>query len=130
MKRILAGLAILVLAGCAEKQEYEQTVLEQMKVEKDIQDYKIDPEQMTNCVVSTSSEKMPGFLPFDPERANAYKNYTKMLQLNRSEDPKKTLDELRNAFGSPKNLADAHANYTNAMVECLSGLVTSTEKEP
>ena len=44
-------------------------------------------------------------------------------------DPKKTLDELRTLFGSPKALADAHANYAESVVQCLSGLVTNEEKD-
>jgi len=123
------GLVVLSLAGCAEKQEYEQAVLEQMKVEKDIKDYKIEPEKMSECVVQTSAGNMPGLIPIDPERRTAYRNYAKMLKLNSSSDPKKTLEELRADFGSPKALADAHSNYTESVVECMSGLVTSTEPE-
>lgn len=129
MNKILAGLAILVLVGCTEKQEYEQAVLEQLKVEKDIKDYNIEPEKMATCVVQTTSGNMPGLLPIDPERLAAYKNYSKMLKLNSSSDPKKTLEELRADFGSPKNLADAHSNYTESVMECLSGLVTNAEKD-
>lgn len=128
MRKILAGLAMLTLVGCAEKQEYEQAVLEQMKVEKDLKDYNIEPEKMTECVVATSSKKMPGLFVLDPERLTAYKNYAKMIELNKSSDPKKTLDELRTSFGSPRGLADAHSNYTESVVECVSGLVTSTEE--
>lgn len=128
MKKILVGLAVLALAGCAEKQEFEQAVLEQMKTEKDIKDYNIEPEKMTDCVVSTTSTNMPGIFALDPERRTAYKNYTKMLKLSSSPDTKKTLDELRVDFGSPKELAEAHANYTESMMECISGLVTNTEQ--
>ncbi|MGZ4959994.1 MAG: hypothetical protein ACXV7J_12110 [Methylomonas sp.] len=128
MKKILVGLTVLALAGCAEKQEYEQAVLEQMKVEKDIKDYNIDPETMTDCVVTTTSGNMPGLFALDPERRTAYKNYTKMLKLSSSPDTKKTLDELRVDFGSPKQLAEAHANYTESTMECISGLVTNTEQ--
>lgn len=83
---------------------------------------------MVECVVVTSSKDMPGMVPIDPERRQAYANYTKMLRLNNSDDPKKTLDELREAFGSPRALADAHANYAESVVECMSGLVTSEEE--
>jgi hypothetical protein len=48
--------------------------------------------------------------------------------LNTSGDPKKTLEDLRNDFGSPKALAEAHANYAESVVECLSGLVTGEEE--
>jgi hypothetical protein len=129
MKKIVALLMLVLISGCAEKQEYEETVLAQMKAEKDLKDYKITPEQMTKCIVQTSSEKMPGLFLVDPERLTAYKNYSKMLKLNDSADPKKTLEELRTDFGTPKGLADAHANYTESYMECISGLVTNTEQE-
>jgi hypothetical protein len=71
---------------------------------------------------------MPGAFPFDPDRLTAYKNYTKMLKLNDSSDPKKTLEELRKEFGSAKALADAHANYAESLVTCMSDMVSSTEE--
>lgn len=129
MNKVLLSLIMLGLVGCAEKNEYEQAIVEQMQLEKDIKDYKIEPVEMAKCVVSKSSEKMPGLLPFDPQRVGAYRNYVKMLQLNKSADPKKTLDELRVDFGSPKGLADAHANYAESVMECMSGLVTSEEEK-
>ncbi len=127
MKKVILVLPVFLLAACTDKNEYRQAVYEQMKEEKDIKDYKIDPERMTDCVVDTSSSKMPGIIPLDPQRVQAYRNYTRMLQLTKSEDPKKTLDELREAFGSPKGLAEAHANYAESVVGCVEGLVESTE---
>lgn len=117
-----------MMVGCAEKAEYEQAVLQQVEKDKDIKDYNIDPIVMVDCVVQESSKNMPGLFPIDPERKKAYKNYSKMLKLNESEDPKKTMSELREAFGSPKGLADAHANYAESIVECISGVVTNAEE--
>lgn len=128
MKKVLLVLITMLVVGCADKAEYEQAVLEQVAKDKDVQDYKIEPERMVECIVETSSKDMPGMVAFDPERRQAYKNYTKMLKLYASNDPKKELEELRSAFGSPKALADAHANYAESMVECVSGLVTSEEE--
>jgi hypothetical protein len=128
MKKILVISVVLFMFGCAEKAEYEQAVLEEMTKEKDIKDYKIDPQKMVQCVVATSSKDMPGMVPIDPQRRQAYINYTKMLKLNAAEDPKKTLENLRDQFGSAKALAEAHANYAESVVECLSGLVTGEEE--
>lgn len=128
MKKILIVITTMLLVGCAEKAEYEQAVLQQMKEDKDINDYKINPEKMVECVVVTSSKDMPGLVSFDPAKREAYRKYTKMLKLNANKDPKTTLDELRNEFGSPKALAEAHANYAESVVECLSGLVTGGEE--
>ncbi|WGS86504.1 hypothetical protein [Methylomonas sp. UP202] len=129
MKKILLiVLSVTILAGCSEKEDYKLAVLEQMKADKDIQDYRISPEIMTNCVVASTSSNMPGLFLLDPVRRVAYKNYTKMLSLNKSSDPKKTLSELRSDFGDPKKLADAHSNFTESVVECMSNQVTSTEE--
>ncbi|WKJ90863.1 hypothetical protein QZJ86_01665 [Methylomonas montana] len=128
MKKLSVILAVLVLAGCAEKEEYQNAVLKQMEQDKDIKDYGITPETMVKCVVEESSNDMPGFFLLDPERREAYKNYAKMLDLTNSKDPKKTLEDLRGSFGDPKSLADAHANYVESVVECMSGLVTNTEE--
>jgi hypothetical protein len=73
-------------------------------------------------VVQTSSKNMSGLLPFDPARRQAYKNYSKMLRLNESEDPQKTMTELRKA------LAEAHANFAESVLECMSGVVTNKEE--
>ena len=129
MKYLIMLSMVLALTACAEKQEFENVVLEKMKVEKDIKDYKIDPEEMTKCVTSKTAMKMPGLFPGDPRRMQAYKNYIKMITLTESADPKKTLDELRSDFGSPKGLADAHAVYAESIVDCLSGLVTGEEEK-
>jgi hypothetical protein len=129
MKKMLVIVGILVLSGCSEKEEYQSIVLEQMKQDKDIKDYGIEPEIMTKCVVDTSSNNMPGVILFDPERRKAYKNYAKMLDLNKTTDPQKTLNELRESFGDAKNLAEAHSNYVESVVECMSGLVTGGEEK-
>lgn len=128
MKKLsLAVLSALLVSGCAEKEQYEEVVLEQMQKEQDVKDYNLDPEQMAKCVVDTTSSHMPGAFSLDPDRLAAYRNYTKMLTLDKSEDPKKTLAELRNDFGSAKALSDAHSNYTESMVSCYSAVINRTE---
>ncbi len=127
-KLLLISLSALLLPACADKNQYEQTVLEQMQLEKDIKDYKLSPERMAKCVVDTTSSNMPGVFALDPKRLTAYRNYTKMLTLSSSKDPKKTLEELRTDFGSPKELAEAHANYTESQMDCLSVLIGESEE--
>jgi len=127
-KLLLISLSAMLLSGCADRKEYEETVLQQMQMEKDIKDYKLSPERMAKCVVDTTSNHMPGMFAFDPKRMMAYRNYTKMLMLSSSKDPKKTLEELRNDFGSAKELAEAHSNYTESQMDCLSALIGESEE--
>ena len=127
-KLLLISLCALLLPACADKNQYEQAVLEQMQKEADIKDYKITPEYMTKCVVDTTSQNMPGIFVFDPKRLMAYRNYTKMLTLNKSADPKKTLEELRTDFGSARDLSEAHTNYTESLMECYSAVISESEE--
>ncbi len=127
-KQHLILLCALLLTACADKEKYEQVVLEKMQKEQDIKDYKISPEDMTACVIAQSAEKMPGVFPFDPTRLTAYRNYARMLSSETVKDPKAEMDQLRKDFGSPQALAEAHANYTESVVECYSVAVSKTEE--
>ena len=129
-KQLLPIIAsFLLLTGCADKNQYEQATLEQMMSDQDIKDYELDPEHMTDCVVDLSSKNMPGIFALDPDRMTAYRNYTKMLTLKGAEDPQKALEDLRKDFGSAKALGEAHNNYTESILNCLSALSIETEED-
>lgn len=128
-KLLLLSLAALLLSGCADKNNYEAAVLADVKRDesKDKKDYKVDPEKMASCIVNMSSQNMPGLFGLDPERLTAYRNYTKMLTLAESPDPKKTMEELRNEFGSVQKLTEARSNYIESQLECLASFVESSD---
>ncbi len=130
MKKILLiCTASLFLTACADKEAYKEAVLTEMQAEKDLKDYNIDPEQMTECVVDLSSKEMPGVFPFDPTRLETYQKYTKMLSMSSVKDKQKMLEELRHLFGSPKELAEAHSNYTISVMDCLAAIIKKSEPE-
>ncbi len=130
MKKLLLICTVSAfLTACADKESYETAVLAQMQTEKDLKDYKIDPEQMTECVVDLSSKKMPGVFPFDPNRLEAYQNYTKMVMMDSVKDKQKMLNDLRELFGSPQDLAEAHSNYTMSVMDCIAAIIKKSEPE-
>jgi hypothetical protein len=130
-KRIVVfALASIMLSACAEKEQYEQAVLAQLKSDQDVKDYKIDPERMADCVVDTSSRNMPGVIPADSERKKAYIAYTKMLTLTKSKNPQQVMDELRKEFGSAQGLASAHSNFTDSILSCQTALISENEEKP
>ncbi len=127
MKKILIiSLSAIALSACSEKDEYKKTVFEVISQDSDIQSYRLDPETVTDCIVDLSSKKMPGIAPFEPRRKAAYKGYTRMIALKTSEKPEEVLTELRESFGSARGLADAHRNYSESYMECIS---TVTNRE-
>ncbi len=124
MKKILfIFLSALLLNACSEHQQFEETVLSQMKSDKDIADYNIDPEDITDCVVDTSTKEMPGIFPADPRRKPYLIGYSKMLGLKTSEKPQELLKELTEIFGSSKGIADAHKNYSTSVMMCVQAMV-------
>ena len=49
-KLLLISLAAILLPACADRNQFEQAILEKMQKEQDLKDYKITPEYMTKCV--------------------------------------------------------------------------------
>lgn len=133
MKKILLfSFVVLLLAGCTDKNNYEAAVLADL--ENDAKnappkDYKIPLDKMASCIVEATSAHMPGLFGFDPDRLSAYRNYTKMLTLGKSQDPKKTMEELRNEFGSPQALIEARGLYIESQLECLSTFVAGGDEK-
>jgi hypothetical protein len=128
-KMLLILLMPLFVVACADKNQYEEVVLEEMKKEQDVKDYKIDPAHMAKCVIDTTYQRMPGLFAFDPDRLAAYRNYAKMLKMSMAKDPQKTLDELRKDFGSPDELAKAHSVYTESIMDCYTAILHEHESE-
>jgi len=130
MKKILLiCISTLFLTACADKQQYEQAVLTNMEEDQDIKDYKIDPNEMMECVVEFTSKEMPGSFSFDPDRLTSYQNYSKMLSMTNVPDKKAMLEELRSLFGTPRALADAHRNYAESVMNCIDVIVKKSEED-
>ncbi len=130
-KFLLLLLTALLLPGCSDKNNYEAAILAELERGQKTQgsrDYNVPSDKMAACIVEASSKNMAGLFAFDPARLTAYRNYTKMLTLTQSADPKKTLEELRNDFGSAKELNEARSNYTESELECLALFVAHEEK--
>lgn len=131
-KLLLLSLIALSLNGCSDKDNYTAAILAEMARDPKIEgakEYNIPQEKMADCIVEASSKNMAGVFAFDPARLTAYRNYTKMLTLTQSADPKKTLDELREGFGSAQKLMEARSNYTESELECLTLFVANTSSE-
>ncbi len=133
----------LLLTGCTdEKSQYQEHVLKLMKTDQDLIDYKLDPKEITSCVVDTSGKNMIGFFSWDPRRAPIYLAYTRLIQFklnlstlsNQAEgspknDPKNELNELREIFGSAQALADAHRNFSDSVLGCFESLTSKTDPD-
>lgn len=131
-KKMLVVLTAILISACADQEQYEQAVLDEVKKEQEGEGnnaYQFDQERMAKCVFETTSKNMPGIFSLDPARLTAYRNYTKMLTLAKSKDPKQTMAELQKDFGSPQALSEAHANFAEGMMNCYSAMSIETESD-
>ena len=128
-KLLLFFCSVFLLSACAEKNQFEQAVLEQMQQEQDVKDYHLDPQRMAQCVIDMTSRNMPGFLPIEPRRKNYYIGITKLITLKESDNPGKELQEARGYFDSPKDAMQAMMNYSQNIMECLAALIAETDEE-
>lgn len=131
-KLLLLPIIALLLTGCSDKNNYTAAVLAELEQDKKTdgtKEYDIPQEKMADCIVEASAKHMDGIFALDPARLTAYRNYTQMLTLTQSADPKKTLEELREKFGSAKKMMEARSNYTESELECLTLFVANTNSE-
>ena len=127
-KLILISLSVLLLTGCfEEKDKFQQAVFEELKNDKDIKDYALDPDEMSRCVVDIASKYMPGYFSFDPQRQPIYAGYTKLIKLKSAEKPQSNLKELREIFGPGDAVASAQRNYSESVFACFQNLVSKTD---
>lgn len=129
-KIIIIALSGLLLAGCSEHKDlFQQAVKKELSNDKDLKDYELDSDEMSRCVVDTAAEKMPGLFPFDPDRMNAYKGYTKLITLKSAEKPQEVLKELQEIFGPGDAVAKAQRNYSESVFVCFQNLVSKTDPD-
>lgn len=126
-KLLLSCVYIFLFVACTDKNQYEQAILTQLKNEQDIKDYAINPEEMTDCIVESTSKKMPGLFPLDPERMMAYRYYTAVLSMSTKKDKKQAFNELRSKLGTPELLRNARSNYTESFMTCINIFVQRLE---
>lgn len=127
---VLIIISAFLLSGCLEeKQSFEQAVLKQLQADKDMKDYALDSNEMMHCVVDTTSNNMPGFSSFDPQRQPIYSGYAKLINLKSADKPEATLQELKEIFGSSKAIAAAQRNYSESVFECFQSLVSKTDPD-
>jgi hypothetical protein len=142
MKKIMMLFAVLFLVGCSEsKDKYEEDVFRLFENEQDLVDYSIDPRSFSECVVDVSGKNMPGLFNFDPRRTEHYKLYSQLVEFkilteNYSDKfdktfhtmnevaPKDMLDKLKRDFGSPRELSDAHINFSESVLTCVQSFVS------
>jgi len=127
MKTALSILMIavtLLLTGCDRgKSGLEQALAENFRDDQDLKDYKIDPDDMAECVADKISSAIPG-LPGAPQRKAYFEAYTKMVKVTANkENPQPVLEENKEVFGSVRKAREAAFGITAHVLDCMGELV-------
>lgn len=132
MKRnLLALAALLTLAACGHKEKVslEEVLLERLKSDSDLQDYKLDPQQVADCTIDAISDSLP-VMPTDPRRAQYFEAYAKFLGTPSSaEEAQRIFEEQKELFGSVQAARQAGLSVTEHIMTCMGALISAQSPE-
>jgi len=128
MKQLFIMLfAVSIAVGCSkERDELEARLKTKFANDQDIADYKIDPDEMADCVSSKISGDAPGF-PGSPSYEKIIGAYAKLVRVDPTEDFRPALEATKKAFGSAKEAHKAAFNITNHTMACI-GIIMQVER--
>ncbi|TAN49662.1 MAG: hypothetical protein EPN21_11105 [Methylococcaceae bacterium] len=120
-KLLIAMLVASALSACGrqEKLTLEQALLEKLQADSDLKDYKIDPKDMTGCVIEEISKSLP-VMPMDNQRGLYFEAYAKFVTAT---DPTKAIQDAVPLFGSVKDARVAALSITDHIMYCMERLV-------
>ena len=127
MKKLIVLLfAALFLTACPSRQE--QTNLKdalnaKLQDDQDLKDYKINPADITDCVVDAIGSSLPG-LPGDPRHARYYQAYAKFLSVKSETEVESAMKEFKDLFGSEKAARTAAVSVTDHIMTCMGDAIS------
>lgn len=122
MKKIIVLLfAALCLTACPGRQEQmnlKEALNAKLQDDPDLKDYKINPSEITDCVVDSIADSLPG-LPGDPRHARYFQAYAKFLSVKSETDIENAMKEFKDLFGSEKAARTAAVGVTDHIMTCM-----------
>ncbi|MEE9412125.1 MAG: hypothetical protein V3V22_03635 [Methylococcales bacterium] len=110
--------ALLLVACSKEGSEYEELLAKEFAKDQDVIDYKLDPEDMANCVVDQISGDIPGFSG-SPIYENYFKGYKLLLRPDDSSEIAERMEKAEEIFGSKKAANKARLDVINHILYCM-----------
>lgn len=126
-KLLLVMLTATALAACGrqEKLTLEQALLEKMQADTDLKDYKIDPKDMTGCVLEEIAQSLP-VMPVDTHRGAYFEAYATFITAS---DPLKAIDDAVPLFGTVQAARKAAMSVTDHVINCMGRLIDQSGPE-
>jgi hypothetical protein len=121
MKILTVFVAVLLLVACGKSKEQldlKQVLTEKFKDDSDLKDYKLNPEDIADCVVANISEEAPP-VPGDPKRNRYFESFTKFASAKSPNDLEKAVKDYQDVFGGTKEAYAAANNVTDYIMSCM-----------
>lgn len=125
MKNILITIvAVVFLSGCDGQAKTDLVAQLRLKFEndKDLADYRISAEEMSECVADKILKEISGF-PGSPKRKRHIEAYTKLVRVNPAEDFRPALESTKEVFGSAAKAHEAATSITTSNFDCIGDMI-------
>lgn len=127
-KLFLAILLVSLLPACStpEQNDLKSALLEKLKDDSDLKDYKIDPAEIADCVVGEISSDIPAFAG-DPRRERFFQAYIRFVNVHSPDEAEKALAEFEELFGSRQAAREAAGNIINHNMTCMGKAIDHSD---
>jgi len=132
MKKILVSLLVaMVLTACQQTQEQldlKAALVNKLKDDSDLKDYKIDPKDLAECVFNEIAENAPG-IPGDVKRNRYFEAFTKFITVSSPSDAEKAVKDYQDLFGGVHETHQAATSVTDHIMSCMGGAVDAAKPQ-
>ena len=129
-KLFVLMLAALVVVGCARKEKtgLKDVLIQRFSEDQDLKDYKLDPEQVADCVVDEIASSLPGFAG-DPRREEFFKAYERFFTVKSAQDAENSVKDFEQLFGSRQKAREAALGVTDYIMTCMGKAIENAPSD-
>ena len=128
MTIIFAALFLNACGGGKEQLGLKEALTAKLQDDADLKDYKLNPADVADCVVSGIAGSLPGF-PGDPRRKTYFEAYAKFVAVKSPADAEKAVEEYKDLFGSVKQAREAAVSVTDHIMGCMGAALEQHGEE-
>ncbi len=121
MKKVISVLLVAALCSACDSKEklgFKEALVEKLKDDSDLKDYKLDPSEIADCVVGEVSQGLPGF-PGDPRRDAYFDAYASFVMVRSPAEADAATNKYQDTFGSAKAARQAALSITEYIMNCM-----------
>lgn len=125
---IVAALSLTACGTSKEQQDLKQILTDKFKDDSDLKDYKLNPEDIADCVVANISQDAPP-IPGDPKRDRYFAAYTQFAAAKSPTDAEKAVKDYQDVFGGLKEARAAANTVTDHIMSCMGKAIEKATPE-